>query len=90
MRAVRSLLGLLLFNLPGRLLRFLLEWRRSRQRVIARLRLAGDIVEEEGGRGGGLIRQGRIHLPALLRTLERAGEDPSVEEIGRASCRERV
>ena len=81
MRAVRSLLGLLLLNLPARLLRFGLEWRRSRQRVIVRLRLSGELVEEQGGRGGGLIRQGRIHLPALLGLLRQASEDPSVVAV---------
>jgi protease IV len=81
MHAARSLLGLLLLNLPARLLRFLLEWRRSKQRAILRLRLAGEIVEERGGKGGGLIRQGRIHLPSLVALLRRAGTDPSVEAV---------
>jgi protease-4 len=81
MRAVRSLLGLLLLNLPARLLRFALEWKRSRQRVIVRLRLAGEVVEERGTRGGGLIRQGRIHLSSLLAALDRAGRDPSVAAV---------
>lgn len=81
MSAVRSLLGLLLLNLPARLLRFLMEWRRSSKRVIVRLRLAGELVEEQGGRGAGLIRQGRIHLPSLLGLLRQASQDPSVEAV---------
>ena len=81
MLAVRSLLGLLLLNLPARLLRLALEWRRSRKRVILRLRLSGQVVEERGGRGVGLIRQGQLHLGSLLRLLRQAGQDPSVEAV---------
>lgn len=81
MYAVRSLLGLLFLNLPARALRFLLEWRRGKQRVLARLRLAGQVTEERGPRGSGLIRQGRIHLPQLLSLLRQAGDDPSVEAV---------
>lgn len=82
MHSLKMLAGLLLFNLPARLLRTLLLWRRGGRRTVLRMRLAGQVVEERGGRGGlGVTRGGRIHLPSLLRILDEAGRDPSVEAV---------
>ncbi len=82
MHSLKMLAGLLLFNLPARALRTWLLWRRGHKRTVLKLRLSGQVVEERGGRASlGVTRSGRVHLPSLLRILDEAGRDPSVEAI---------
>jgi protease-4 len=81
MRTLATVLGTLLFFLPARLLRLLLDGRRRRRRAVVTLRLSGQLSEGSGGRprfGG--ARPGGTTL-GVLRALEAASEDPSVEGV---------
>ncbi len=82
MHALRTVIGTVLLYLPVRLVRLFLDTLRRRRRAVVTLRLSGSMSESPAGRGsrfGG--RRPATTTIEVLRALEAAGEDPSVEAV---------